>query len=154
MHFAEVVMQEQRRHYQFLDKSVGRDVFLADFKMHIAKVLTSEPGKPMPIEEVMHLSMFFTEIAKNIFDHAEGEGEAKIAKNPDNVLFLIKDYGKKSFDLDEIKKRNSSKKGDKTNRESGISFIESYAEHILHLEEFKIDTQEGFCYSGKYIRKA
>ncbi len=94
--------------------------------------------------------MLLKEIIKNIYDHAGGKGELIFLMEGKKVHFMLKDFGKKSFDLNQIKKNGSTKLGNGVNFGQGIGkgLIEDLARGIEI--DLRVDTQKGFCYSGTY----
>ncbi len=119
-----------------LSGNLGRQAFLHQIR---AKVMyaTGELG----------LGYLINEIAKNIYDHAEGKGYLEIIPEGDSFKFLIKDHGEKTFDF-EFCKRNSTKAGNGINFGTGLECIGDYADSLGI--ELHIDTSKGFSYSGIY----
>jgi anti-sigma regulatory factor (Ser/Thr protein kinase) len=96
--------------------------------------------------------IFFKEIFKNIYDHADGYGEITFTEResePDVFDFVAFDYGSKSYDFKSCV-RNSRFHGDYTDHPNNGSIGLS---SILDLSEMtgvtlKIDTAKGFRYEG------
>ncbi len=96
------------------------------------------------------LLMLFLEIIRNIYDHADGCGKIIIIKDVDSIRFIIFDFGKKKYNLTEIKNSGSTKGGRSVNFGAGLcgSMIEDIAK-TLEIK-LKIDTSKGFRYEGIY----
>jgi len=94
--------------------------------------------------------LLLVEIAKNIYDHANGKGELVFLMDGDEVDFVIRDYGTKKYWLFWVKLFGSTKSGNGINFGKGLSggMIERCAKDLGI--DLKIDTTSGFCYSGKY----
>jgi len=97
--------------------------------------------------------MFFKEIVKNIYDHAEGKGVMTLVKGERGIYFRIKDFGKESYDFEILKTKGSSKAGNGTNFGIGLGLIEGMADGFGVID-FKIDCSKGFVYSGIYPYEA
>ena len=101
-------------------------------------------------KEKMRLDALIKEIAKNIYDHANGRGSLAIAKKANVFEFYIKDEGTESFDIESCKKdRQPTKNG--INFGIGLGLIKDLAE-ALDIDLI-VDTSKGFCYKGTYTSK-
>jgi hypothetical protein len=114
-----------------------RQVFLNQIRSAVMKVTG----------EKMTLDALINEIAKNIFDHADGKGSLVICREDDLFDFVIKDCGKKSYNF-EKSKNHSTLVGNGINCGIGLGMIQDYAEDLGI--KLNIDTSEGFSYSGVY----
>jgi len=114
-----------------------RGVFLSCIRSAVTKVTG----------ERMTLDALINEIAKNIFDHAEGKGFLVISKEGDLFKFVIGDCGKKSYNFNKCI-NHSTLVGNGVNHGIGLGMIQDYAEDLgIKLD---VDTSKGFCYSGFY----
>ncbi|MFA6158750.1 MAG: hypothetical protein WC763_03980 [Candidatus Paceibacterota bacterium] len=93
--------------------------------------------------------MFFREMIKNIYDHADGKGRARFAKEATGIRFRIEDFGTGSHDFFALRRGGSSKAGNGINSGKGLGLIEDMATD-LHIREWNIDCSKGFAYSGLY----
>lgn len=91
--------------------------------------------------------MFFSEILKNIYDHAGGKGKLVLEEVEGGARFVVEDYGGGSYDLEALKERGSLKAGNGVNYGVGLSLIPGVAEG-LGVVDFKLDCSCGFKYSG------
>jgi hypothetical protein len=133
----------------FKGKSMGREAFMNDFYEKIAPFLSK--SFTVNYDWVM-LYTLFNEIVKNIYDHADGKGEAIFWKNnvKKRLYFQIKDYGTKRHSLAKIKKEaKKGKPGNGINFGAGIATIIPGLALNLNIP-LKIDTSCGFCYSGLF----
>ena len=117
-----------------------RDVFVHQFIVWACNVLRE-------VEGVTALMILFVEIVRNIYEHAEGQGEAEIRFDKSQPEFIIFDYGKECFDIKTVIARGSTKSdGCRGNGLCG-GLIQVAA--IKLGIELTIDTSRGFCYIGK-----
>lgn len=88
------------------------------------------------------------EIAKNIFDHAGGDGICQITVVDTVVAFYIADFGKGSYDLKDVARKGSSKAGNGINYGVGIcqGGIREMA-RSLNIDLI-LRTDRGFRYAG------
>lgn len=114
-----------------------RDTFLSQIRSAVMKVTG----------ERMTLDALINEIAKNIFDHADGKGSLVIYREGDSFEFVIRDCGKESYNFNKCIK-HSTLVGNETNFGIGLRMIQDYAEGLGI--KLSIDTSEGFSYSGIY----
>ena len=96
------------------------------------------------------LVIMFMEIAKNIYDHAGGNGVATFLLSDHAIHFFIRDYGIETFNLDSIRKSGSSLAGNGVNYGVGIAggAIESIARGLKI--GLRINTSRGFAFRGRY----
>jgi len=92
---------------------------------------------------------FFTEIVKNIWDHADGRGRILIVKytisSGDFFLFSARDEGKESYSfMDHI--HNSRLRGNGVNFGRGLDLIDDFGKDLC--VRLYISTEKGFHYSG------
>ncbi len=129
--------------YKFPGNSLPRE----EFRMQAKKIFLEFLGKDINTT----FFFIFNEIVKNIWDHAEGQGELRITKFTDKITFDIWDHGIHAHSLEEIRKQGSSKLESKINFGMGIAsgFIESAAKS-LEIKDFTIDTSCGFRYTGTF----
>ena len=132
-------------HYLFCGNHISREKFLDDFREKIESHFLRQSN--------IGLIMFFTEIVKNIYDHADGKGEAIFSTKHDLIQFSIKDYGTESFDMKKIKEAGSLKTGNGLNYGLGISqgMIEKMAQDLGI--SLRINTSCGFSFFGVYQTK-
>ena len=99
------------------------------------------------------LLVLFLEIIRNIYDHADGQGKIVLIKNLDSIKFIIFDFGKKKYNLIEIKNSGSTKEISGLNFGAGIcgSMIDDISQ-TLDIK-LKIGTTKGFRYEGIYYLK-
>lgn len=88
------------------------------------------------------------EIAKNIYDHAGGEGYALFVKTEKNIFFRISDFGEGSYDLESIVVDSSSRATNGINHGTGLLCIKNSAKTAKI--ELRISTKKGFSYKGNY----
>ncbi len=130
----------------FNGNSIPREKFRENFQNFFEDFLGDLSKHPQHIQ-------FYTllwEIVKNIYDHADGQGEVVLSVEACELHFVVRDFGTKSFDLEKIKKIGSTKCGNGVNFGFGIvgGGINSLAKGIgISLE---LDTSQGFSYSGDY----
>ena len=98
-------------------------------------------------DEKMKLDALIHEIAKNIYDHAQGKGTLIITQKDGSFEFEIKDNGQESYNFD-LCKNNSASAGNGINYGIGLNMILNLAAALKI--ELKIDTSKGFYYSGVY----
>jgi anti-sigma regulatory factor (Ser/Thr protein kinase) len=97
--------------------------------------------------EVMTLDALIQEIAKNIFDHAEGKGSLRIVLKDGSCEFEIKDEGQEAHDLRACM-GHSRLAGNGINRGVGLEMIADMA--LAFGIDLRVDASKGFCYSGIY----
>ncbi len=128
--------------WEFRGADVSREVFIEKFVDALLGFVGFDNG----------FAMFMIEIVKNIYDHAEGRGMVTLTKKGHILKFEVKDFGTKSYDLEEIRKKGSTKAriGNKVNFGAGICgyAIDDLAQGIG--VTFTVDTTHGFCYTGTY----
>jgi hypothetical protein len=129
----------------FQGNTIDRDTFLSNnFMYPLVEFLEKSIHKTAS----RHFAMFAKEIVKNIYDHADGLGEATFEKIGDSLKFEIKDYGTQAYDLDKLKAGGTTKD---TNYNKGIGLkmmIPDMAESLgIGL---KIDCSCGFTYTGTW----
>lgn len=100
--------------------------------------------------ESMTLDVLVIEIAKNIFDHADGLGMLAIEETHGSFVFKIHDNGEQEFDFN-FCWNNSRLSGNGTNFGAGLRVIVSVAKDLGI--DLGIDTRKGFSYSGTYTPK-
>ncbi len=115
---------------QFLDQLTGPIDSLLQGRTHVNGAL-----------------MFFREIVKNVYDHADGKGRARFTRLPEGLAFRIEDFGTASYRLDELMAAPSSKAGNGINYGIGLRQIQEVAKD-LKVVDFKVDCSKGFVYTG------
>ena len=119
----------------------GKEPDRRSFLSQIRKSVMSFTGETMTLDALVN------EIAKNIFDHAQGKGSLLIRLKNGQFEFVIKDDGQDSYEFE--KYRGKSKlAGNGTNFGIGLDMILDLAKGLNI--ELKIDTTKGFTYSGVY----
>ena len=122
---------------KFCGTTVKRNIFLKEIRAAVTKIT----GEKMTLDALIH------EIAKNIYDHARGEGSMTIIQKDNLFEFEIKDDGQESYDFD-LCKNNSASVSNGINYGIGLNMIFNLASALKI--ELKIDTSKGFYYSGVY----
>lgn len=120
-------------------KNSSREEFLKHFKDRMYTLLDCYDAQFM---------LLVMEIAKNIYDHAGGEGYALFIKTEKNILFRMSDFGEGSYDLESIASNSSSKAGNGINYGMGLLCIKNCAKAANI--ELCISTKKGFSYKGNY----
>ncbi len=122
---------------KFCGTIVKRNIFLKEIRAAVIKIR----GEKMKLDALIH------EIAKNIYDHAQGKGSLIITQKDNSFGFEIKDNGRESYNFD-LCKNNSARAGNGVNYGVGLNMIIELA--IALKIELKIDSSRGFHYSGVY----
>jgi glucose-6-phosphate-specific signal transduction histidine kinase len=95
------------------------------------------------------------EIVKNIYDHANGEGELILKKiNEESLYFEIFDYGNNYYILEKLKHDGISTLASAKNAHNfdfGLSKILEFGQKLC--QNFEVKTSKGFYYSGIYSTK-
>jgi anti-sigma regulatory factor (Ser/Thr protein kinase) len=120
----------------------GSDTDRQHFLHRIREAVMAYTGERMTLDALIN------EIAKNIFDHAEGRGYLRITKQGNDFHFLIKDEGTESFDFKTCSTQGSRLAGNGVNHGIGLDCITGIAEGLRI--DLIIDTTKGFSYSGVY----
>jgi len=103
------------------------------------------------VSERMTLDALINEIVKSIYDHAHGIGELRLERKLDgSIEFMIKDSGYKTFEFEQCIGR-STLVGNGRNFGIGLAMIQSLARTLKI--DLKIDTSQGFNYSGVYRKR-
>ncbi len=128
---------------EFTGNGVPRSVFISRF--------SEEYFGFIPKEEPLSVPFFYLlrEMAKNIYDHAEGKGCVELGKNGRNVSFEVSDQGKEPYDFAALMEKiesGSLKRGDRVNFGIGLRSIHKDSK-FLGIDLF-IDTSSGFLYRG------
>ncbi|MFZ2038687.1 MAG: hypothetical protein WAV11_02015 [Minisyncoccia bacterium] len=131
-------------HLKFEGKKDIRSEFLRKVKDTIMGSLDCDNAN--------YVAMFLVEIIKNIYDHADGYGEAKLTERQDepNIFdFVVFDEGTIRYDFEECL-RKSEFAGDKLNHPENYGIGLGL---IMDLSDMKgvtlaIDTTKGFRYTG------
>jgi anti-sigma regulatory factor (Ser/Thr protein kinase) len=97
--------------------------------------------------EMMTLDYLMRELAKNIFDHAEGKGKMVIMRRGGSFEFEIKDEGTEAFDY-EYCMQHSRLSGNGKNYGIGLRLTREFAKHFSI--DMHVDTSKGFRYWGVY----
>ncbi|MEI7480487.1 MAG: hypothetical protein WCJ59_02560 [bacterium] len=128
----------------FTGTDVKRSVFLREIHYRVMEYVDHYG---------MGINSLLVEIAKNIYDHANGRGSLTITPQDDETyLFEIWDEGTGGYDFEEIIRSEKSRlKGNGVNCGAGLTQIQDYADTFT--TSFKIDTTKGFRYSGTYDPK-
>ncbi len=93
--------------------------------------------------------MFFREILKNVYDHADGMGRMTLEEDAHGIRFEILDFGTEAYQFDVLMAKPSSKAGNGINYGVGLGLIEGMAAS-LKIIDFRLDCSRGFTYSGVY----
>lgn len=97
--------------------------------------------------ETMTLDALINEMAKNIFDHVEGKGFIVIVSKGNSFKFVVKDYGRNSYNFEECL-RTSKLAGNGVNHGHGLRIITDLAKDLdINLY---VNTSGGFLYAGIY----
>jgi len=129
----------------FEGNTIDRDTFLSDkFLYPLVAFLETNIHSTAS----RHFAMFAKEIVKNIYDHADGFGEATFEKKDDFLKFEIKDYGAKSYDLEALKTGGTTK-DTKYNKGIGLKMMIPAMAESLGID-LKIDSSHGFTYTGEW----
>ncbi len=128
----------------------GNNISREDFEENFEKFFEKSLGDLGKYPQDIQFYMFLWEVVKNIYDHANGRGEMILLVEGHDLSFVVRDFGKKSFDLEKIKKRGSTKAGNGINFGFGVvgGGINALAKGIGI--DLKLDTSRGFRYSGEY----
>lgn len=127
----------------------------ADFVQHMYERLDIGDGPRG--RQLIAFIMLLNEIVKNIYDHADGQGEVTVVRDGDVLSFTARDFGTKSFDLTEIRARGSTKAGNGMN--FGIGVCRGLIEQLAHSvgmtgAGLSLDTSKGFSYSGSFTLRS
>ncbi len=125
----------------FAGNHVPRRVFISIIRNEVAEL----------IGQTMRLDMLLIEIAKNIFDHANGKGILMLRKQPDGTFaFEIRDHGTESYDFNLCRAR-PARHANGLNYGLGLGLITDLADSLGI--KLSVDTSAGFAYSGIYDPK-
>ena len=93
---------------------------------------------------------FVREIAKNMWDHADGKGSFHFIRDELDVRFWICDQGREGFSLATIKKGGSSKAGNGTNFGAGVigGMIDDWSREAGL--SYTLNPERGFEYTGTF----
>jgi hypothetical protein len=127
---------------KFKGNNCDRSVFSTTFKKYLIEYLQERKQK-----EPQYFTLFFNEIVKNIYDHADGVGEMTLIEREDYFEFKIRDFGRKGPDKSTLY----------VNYSFGCTLISSVVSLVAqngrrYMEEYDFKIDEGYIYSGK-IRK-
>ncbi len=133
-------------HFQFTGNDMERDAFFRPFRDTFIPFLK----RRFPRANWQQMYSLMKEILKNIYDHADGKGEAYILYDAMNrhLYFEIRDFGTKSYDLEALRKAGTSKKTE-YNRGLGLAFMIFDLAKGLYIP-LKVDASHGFTYIGTY----
>ena len=136
---------ERRLEIEFTGNHIPRAKFLNGMQMRVIEFVGCRP---------MTFDAFLREIAKNIWDHADGKGYLKLVTSDENSFgFEIGDHGQSSYDF-EYCKRNSrlaGTLGNTANYGIGLQGIIPIIARTVGIE-WQVDTTRGFHYKGVYLK--
>lgn len=125
-------------HIDFTGNGVDRRDFLVKARDQVMEFT----GQKMLLDRLLN------EIAKNIYDHADGRGSLTIIEwEPEIFEFEVHDFGEERYDLDHCK-NHSRLAGNGKNHGAGIGIILQLAK-VLKID-LRISTVRGFRYHGVY----
>ncbi len=140
---------ENTLHVVFEGNHIDRDVFLSEKFIRVLRKFLEEPT--VEDDQYLVFVMLAKEIVKNIYDHADGKGEATFIKNSDSLSFEIKDYGTVEYDLVALQGGGSTKHTS-YNRGIGLCRMIPDMADVLGIN-LHTDCTKGFTYTGEWMYK-
>lgn len=136
---------ENTLHIVFEGNSIERDIFLSEnFAYRLTDFLKGTIHQTLCI----HFAMFAKEIVKNIYDHADGLGEATFELKNNCLTFEIKDYGTHAYNLEELKAGGTTK-DTPYNKGIGLKMMIPDMAEALGVS-LQVDCSHGFIYKGTW----
>lgn len=128
----------------FNGRSIPRDEFIRKMRLAVSQFVDEHPNNP--------LAMLVTEIAKNIYDHADGIGSLKLFwKRKGACQFEVSDHLATAFDFDQCMAHSVLAGTNDVNFGLGLGIIKTISS-MQNFEDFTIDTSAGFKYQGTYYK--